>query len=191
MVDQQRHPRVARDVGEPGQPDVALGLDLVDSEAQQVVDQRERHRDEPRGPVAAQRRQPADRGRGHALAQLLRVVERRHRASVAPVRGSCRDGAAAAGYGRAVFGPEFEQFDVVVGGVRIHGVRGGSGPPVLLLLHGFPQSHVMWHRIAAELAREHTVVAADLRGYGDSDRPEPGPGHAGYAFRAMAGTRSR
>jgi len=72
-----------------------------------------------------------------------------------------------------------------VSGVRIHGVRGGQGPPVLLL-HGFPQSHVMWHRIASELAREYTVVATDLRGYGDSDRPEAGPDHAGYAFRAMA-----
>jgi haloacetate dehalogenase len=86
-----------------------------------------------------------------------------------------------------VFGPEFDEVDVTVdGGVRIHGVRGGSGPPVLLL-HGFPQSHVMWHRIAPELAREHTVVAADLRGYGDSGRPESGPDHAGYSFRAMAG----
>lgn len=86
-----------------------------------------------------------------------------------------------------MFGPEFEQVDVTVSGdVRIHGVRGGGGPPVLLL-HGFPQSHVMWHRIAAELAREHTVVAADLRGYGDSGRPEAGPDHAGYSFRAMAG----
>ena len=44
----------------------------------------------------------------------------------------------------------------------------------------------MWHRIAPELAREHTVVAADLRGYGDSDRPDAGADHAGYAFRAMA-----
>jgi haloacetate dehalogenase len=88
-------------------------------------------------------------------------------------------------YGRAVFGAGFEQIDVVVAGVRIHAVRGGEGPPVLLL-HGFPQSHVMWHRIAPELAREHTVVAPDLRGYGDSDRPDAGGDHAGYAFRAMA-----
>jgi haloacetate dehalogenase len=84
-----------------------------------------------------------------------------------------------------MFGTGFEPVDVVVSGVRIHGVRGGEGPPVLLL-HGFPQSHVMWHRIAPELAREYTVVAADLRGYGDSDRPEAGSDHAGYAFRAMA-----
>ena len=84
-----------------------------------------------------------------------------------------------------MFGAEFEPVDVVVDGVRIHAVRGGAGPPVLLL-HGFPQSHVMWHRIAPELAREHTVVAADLRGYGDSDRPDAGADHAGYAFRAMA-----
>jgi haloacetate dehalogenase len=84
-----------------------------------------------------------------------------------------------------MFGTGFEPVDVVVSGVRIHGVRGGEGPPVLLL-HGFPQSHVMWHRIAPELGREYTVVAADLRGYGDSDRPEAGPDHAGYAFRAMA-----
>jgi len=84
-----------------------------------------------------------------------------------------------------VFGTEFEPVDVIVNGVRIHAVRGGEGPPVLLV-HGFPQSHVMWHRIATELAREHTVVAADLRGYGDSDRPEAGADHAGYSFRAMA-----
>lgn len=89
------------------------------------------------------------------------------------------------GYGRIMFGNGFERVDVAVSGVRIRGVRGGEGPPVLLL-HGFPQSHVMWHRIAPVLAREHTVVAADLRGYGDSDRPDAGADHAGYSFRAMA-----
>ena len=64
-------------------------------------------------------------------------------------------------------------------------MHGGSGPPVLLL-HGFPQTHAMWHQVAPALAREHTVVAPDLRGYGDSSRPPAGDDHAGYAFRAMA-----
>ena len=84
-----------------------------------------------------------------------------------------------------MFGPDFSPFDLTVDGVVIHGVRGGAGPPVLLL-HGFPQTHVMWHRIAPVLARDHAVVAADLRGYGDSGRPPAGDDHAGYAFRAMA-----
>jgi haloacetate dehalogenase len=87
--------------------------------------------------------------------------------------------------------PGFETFDLDVppadgaNGVRIHGVRGGQGPPVLLL-HGFPQNHVMWHRIARQLARDHTVVATDLRGYGESGRPPAGDDHGAYSFRAMA-----
>ena len=67
----------------------------------------------------------------------------------------------------------------------MHAAVGGEGPPVLLL-HGFPQTHVMWHRVAPALARTRTVVAADLRGYGDSSRPPAGDDHAGYSFRAMA-----
>jgi haloacetate dehalogenase len=74
---------------------------------------------------------------------------------------------------------------VDTGTATINAVHGGSGPPVLLL-HGFPQTHAMWHRLAPELANEHTVVAADLRGYGDSSRPPSGDDHAAYAFRAMA-----
>ena len=56
----------------------------------------------------------------------------------------------------------------------------------MLLLHGYPQSHVMWHRVAGELAARHTVVLADLRGYGDSSRPASVADHASYSKRAMA-----
>ncbi len=79
----------------------------------------------------------------------------------------------------------FQQSDIEVSGARIHLRHGGSGPP-LLLLHGNPLTHVMWHKIAPRLAQEFTVVAADLRGYGDSSKPDGGPDHAGYSFRAMA-----
>ena len=64
-------------------------------------------------------------------------------------------------------------------------MRGGSGPPILLL-HGYPQSHVMWHEVAPVLAQHFTVVAPDLRGYGDSAKPEAGADHAGYSKRASA-----
>ena len=69
------------------------------------------------------------------------------------------------------------------GRMRVHAAVGGNGPPVLLL-HGFPQSHLMWHAVAPELAADHTVVAADLRGYGESGIPSGDL--AAYSFRAMA-----
>jgi len=79
----------------------------------------------------------------------------------------------------------FIQARLDVSGASIHLRRGGSGPP-LLLLHGNPLTHVMWHKIAPRLAEDFTVVATDLRGYGDSSKPDGGPDHSGYSFRAMA-----
>jgi haloacetate dehalogenase len=79
----------------------------------------------------------------------------------------------------------FEVADVAVGEATIHLRRGGSGPP-LLLLHGYPQTHVMWHRVAEALAADHTVVAADLRGYGDSSKPPTDAEHEPYSKRALA-----
>ena len=70
-------------------------------------------------------------------------------------------------------------------GVPIHAVVGGEGPP-LLLLHGHPQTHVIWHKVAGELARHFTVVATDLRGYGDSGKPAGLPDHGNYSKRVMA-----
>ena len=70
-------------------------------------------------------------------------------------------------------------------GARINLRQGGSGPP-LLLLHGNPLTHFMWHKVAPRLAQHYTVVAADLRGYGDSEKPEGGAKHENYSFRAMA-----
>ena len=70
-------------------------------------------------------------------------------------------------------------------GVEINTLVKGDGPP-LLLLHGYPQSHLIWHRVAPELARHYTVVAPDLRGYGDSEKPKGLSDHSNYSKREMA-----
>jgi haloacetate dehalogenase len=80
----------------------------------------------------------------------------------------------------------FEQQQIETsGGVTINLVKAGHGPP-LLLLHGYPQTHVMWHKIAPRLAQDFTVVAPDLRGYGDSGKPQGDPDHLNYSKRVMA-----
>ena len=70
-------------------------------------------------------------------------------------------------------------------GVDISYRIGGTGPP-LLLLHGYPQNHLMWAKVAPQLARHFTLVLSDLRGYGDSGKPKSDPQHVAYSFRTMA-----
>jgi haloacetate dehalogenase len=81
--------------------------------------------------------------------------------------------------------PGFEPRRISTAGAEINLVIGGHGPP-LLLLHGYPQTHAMWHRIAPRLAEHFTVVCTDLRGYGDSAKPPGEADHRTYAKRAMA-----
>ena len=84
-----------------------------------------------------------------------------------------------------MFFPDFSLEHVAVSAGRLRLRRGGSGPP-LLLLHGNPQTHAMWHRVAPELAKKFTVVCPDLRGYGGSFKPPATSDHAPYAKKEMA-----
>jgi len=81
--------------------------------------------------------------------------------------------------------PGFAERKIRTSGASINLKIGGEGPPVLLL-HGYPQTHAMWHKAAPQLAREFTVVCPDLRGYGDSAKPKGLPDHSNYSKRAMA-----
>lgn len=79
----------------------------------------------------------------------------------------------------------FTHAQMQVNGVTLNLHHGGNGPP-LLLLHGYPQTHVIWHRVADELAKHYTLVMPDLRGYGDSSKPAGLPDHGNYSKRVMA-----
>ena len=81
--------------------------------------------------------------------------------------------------------PGFEYRRVDVDGVTVNCATAGSGPPVLML-HGYPQNHLMWRDVAPGLADDHTVVLADLRGYGDSGKPDPDAAGEAYSKRSMA-----
>jgi haloacetate dehalogenase len=79
----------------------------------------------------------------------------------------------------------FSDASANVDGITIHAIKGGHGP-ALLLLHGHPQTHVIWHKVAPALAQHFTVIAADLRGYGDSGKPPGAADHSNYSKRRMA-----
>ena len=81
--------------------------------------------------------------------------------------------------------PGFARKKVRTTGATINLVAGGKGPAVLLL-HGYPETHAMWHKVAPALARDYSVVCPDLRGYGASSKPKGLPDHSNYSKRAMA-----
>jgi len=81
--------------------------------------------------------------------------------------------------------PRFSRKKIRTSGATINLVAGGKGPAVLLL-HGYPETHAMWHKVAPALAREYSVVCPDLRGYGASSKPKGLPDHSNYSKRAMA-----
>ncbi len=85
----------------------------------------------------------------------------------------------------SLFPPHFIRQSVQTSAATINLITGGEGPP-LLLLHGYPQTHIEWRKIAPALAKDFTVVMPDLRGYGDSSKPDGGENHIDYSKRAMA-----
>jgi len=94
-------------------------------------------------------------------------------------------GPATASPGASPFFPGFTVSKVRTSGAEIHVVKGGQGPPVLLL-HGAPQTHITWRLVAPMLMKSYTLVIPDLRGYGDSSKPADTPDHSSYSKRAMA-----
>jgi haloacetate dehalogenase len=81
--------------------------------------------------------------------------------------------------------PGFKQSRINTGGAEIYTLVGGNGPPILLL-HGHPQTLACWHKVAPVLAENFTIILTDLRGYGDSSKPDGGPDHFAYSKREMA-----
>jgi haloacetate dehalogenase len=100
-------------------------------------------------------------------------------AAAAGIAGAEEDG------GQVRLFPGFKAAKIETSGATINVVSGGQGPP-LLLMHGAPQSLATWYKVAPQLAKNYTVVAIDLRGYGDSSKPADGEHHVNYSKRAMA-----
>jgi haloacetate dehalogenase len=133
---------------------------------------------EPSSTSIQDSREPATDRRGVLRAGLA--------LSVAAMLGSTRNAYAAdSSAADARLLPGFKVHKVKTSGATLHTVVGGSGPP-LLLIHGAPLTHLSWYRVAPELAKKYTVVAPDLRGYGDSSKPPDGDKHINYSKRAMA-----
>ena len=128
----------------------------------------------------------------HSTRDLTRREVLRRAAAVAAVgslaigeRAAAQQDGAAAPSDTTRFFPGFTAAKVKTSGATINLVKGGEGPP-LLLLHGAPMTHVSWRLVAPQLAKQYTVIAPDLRGYGDSSKSPDTPDHANYSKRNMA-----
>jgi haloacetate dehalogenase len=118
--------------------------------------------------------------------EVLRAAAMVAAAGLTVPRTSSAAAQAQAGEGTTLrFFPGFKSARVKTSGAEINLVHAGSGPPVLLM-HGAPQTHVSMRLIAADLAKDYTVIVPDLRGYGESSKPPDGENHANYSKRAMA-----
>jgi len=84
-----------------------------------------------------------------------------------------------------MIGQQFAKLKTLTKNAVVFMEHGGSGPP-LLFLHGYPQSHTMWHQVAPHFVGEYRVICPDLRGYGDSSKPKSSSDHETYSKRAMA-----
>ena len=146
-------------------------------------------RPRPRGQRVLRPELRVDRDAPVRAPDVLRLAEPR-RGGRAPALHDVPPGSPSAPRGQLipadrVLFPGFREERVSTRETEIHAVVGGQGPPVLLL-HGYPQTHACWHRIAPALATRFTVVCTDLRGYGDSGRPPSDPAHRAYSKRSMA-----
>ena len=139
-----------------------------------VADVSEAERGGPARP-ASRRRAFLAAGAASALASNLR-----------PAAAQAPDQAATVLADTAPLFPGFRQERIRTTGATINTLVGGKGPP-LLLIHGHPETHVAWWKVAPKLAERFSVVAPDLRGYGDSSKPDGGPGHVNYSKPAPPG----
>jgi haloacetate dehalogenase len=120
--------------------------------------------------------------------RFLTVAAVAHAAAKLAVAHSASTQSEESGVGQVkpdAFFPGFSAETVETTGTKIYVLRKGSGRP-LLLLHGYPETHLTWHKVAPKLAEQFSVVVPDLRGYGDSGKPQDGERHENYSFRAMA-----
>ena len=123
--------------------------------------------------------------------EMLHVTAGLATAALGPLSPKATAGQAAAGAGSTLrFFPGFKSAKITTSGAEINLVHAGSGPP-LLLMHGAPQTHVSMRLIAADLAKDYTVVAPDLRGYGESSKPPDGENHANTRSARWRSIKSR